>query len=116
MRTLKEVCYGWDLCYGLPSCQDTPKTSARRWMAMARWGERQGVQAKSSNPKPYSNLTLIDNKKKTNTGGKVMIVWPISNLQNTLREKKGSWHFGGIHMKGIGPWTFWHFIDPVKNI
>lgn len=66
VRTLKEVCYGWDLCYGLPSCQDTPKTSARRWMAMARWGERQGVQAKSSNPKPYSNLTLIDNNKKKN--------------------------------------------------
>lgn len=39
------------------------KSAACIRMVMARWGERQGVYARSSNPKPYSNLTFLDKKK-----------------------------------------------------
>lgn len=81
------------------------KSTARRWMVMARQGERQGVYAKSSNPKPYLKLTFLDKKKK-DRGEKAVKVYPISNLINTSREQQGSWQFGGIHMKGIGPWIF----------
>lgn len=88
--------------------------AAHRWMVMARWGERQGVHAKSSDPKPYSNLTLIDKKKLQRTKGGDSTAHQQSDKY--LKEATGQlvlwWH---PHERN---WTldFWLFIDPVKNI
>lgn len=67
---------------------------------MDRWGERQSVYAKSSNPKMNLHLTFPD---KNDRGGKVVLGEPIRHQENPPRDTQGSWHFAGIHMKGIGP-------------
>lgn len=91
------------------------KSTARRWMVMARQGERQGVYAKSSNPKPYLKLTFLDKKKKRQRRkGSESI--PHQQSDKYLKGATGQlavwWH---PHERN---WTldFWVFIDPVKNI
>ena len=78
---------------------------------MARWGERQGVYAKSSNPKLNLNLTFL---AKNDRGGKEVIVQPISHQINPPRDTTGQlslcWH---LH-EGNPALSIQLLIDPVK--
>lgn len=96
----------------LPKClQDL--SAASRWMVMARWTERQGVYAKPSNPKLNLNLTFLD---KSDRGGKVVTVQPVSHQINPPRDTTGQlalcWH----PHEGNRTLNIWLLIDPVKKI
>lgn len=56
---------------------------------MARWGERQGVYAKSSNPKLNLNLTFLD---KNDRGRKVVISHQINPPRETRGQLALCWH------------------------
>lgn len=87
---------------------------SHRHMVMARWGKSQGVCAKSSNPKPYSNLTFLDKKKLQRRKGGDSTAHQQSHkyLKGATGQLTLQWH---PHQRNC-TLDFWLLIDPIKNI